>query len=517
MFSPAFSTFSRLLLLAALVAVPACNGSHDDATDVQWSSNNPSEPGAANWSTILVAGPDAIRVAAPPLDNSATTAEDMQEVRASLAALTPAQTSAVHKWDTNNPSEYWRDALDDVILTSGWGPPNASRAYALLGIAIHDATITAWNNQYFYKRRRPEQMDPAVHALVATPQHPAYPSDQAAVASAASRVMISLFPDKAAIFEALANEETESQVWGGLNQRADLAAGTDLGNRVADAILAVAASDRHVAEVYKDQDLDFLHPTPMTPARFTPFTPSATPYSDAITWDSLVARRGSTYDDATPWVEAKPLEPTAGSWKPLVLADADHFAIPPPPANSSPETTTCMQEIADYLNSRGDKGNFAGDYIIMKWANDQPGHWFLEALDLQIRSHDLSAPAAARATALMNDAIYEALLVSWNLKWDYLKPRPYHLDPAMKTVIPTPAHPSYPSGHATVGGAGIAVLRALFPENQSQYMGLLDEVNNARVWGGVHYRFDMTAGNQLGEDVTAEILARVHPDGTAGS
>ena len=86
--------------------------------------------------------------------------------------------------------------------------------------------------------------------------------------TAASRVLTELFPTKAALFESIANEQTESQIWGGLNQRADVDAGIALGNQVADSILAIAAQHvspqtdwGRVAELYGQ--LGELTPSPV--------------------------------------------------------------------------------------------------------------------------------------------------------------------------------------------------------------------------------------------------------------
>jgi hypothetical protein len=90
------------------------------------------------------------------------------------------------------------------------------------------------------------------------------------------------------------------------------------------------------------------------------------------------------------------------------------------------------------------------------------------------------------------------------------------IDMSGSAVILTPKHPSYPAGHGAITAAGVAVLRAFFPQDESEYDGMVEEVNNARVWAGMHFRGDMTAGNQVGDRVAAAILLAIHLDGSPG-
>jgi membrane-associated phospholipid phosphatase len=112
--------------------------------------------------------------------------------------------------------------------------------------------------------------------------------------------------------------------------------------------------------------------------------------------------------------------------------------------------------------------------------------------------------------------MYDAVLTTWHEKFRYLRPRPALLEPSLPTVILTPKHPSYPAGHGTYVAAADVVLRRFFPEDQSEYAYLVSEVNNARVWSGVHFREDMIAGNVIGQQVAEAVLQRVHLDGSPG-
>jgi hypothetical protein len=95
----------------------------------------------------------------------------------------------------------------------------------------------------------------------------------------------------------------------------------------------------------------------------------------------------------------------------------------------------------------------------------------------------------------------------------------------------SPLHPAYPSGHATYGGAGVTVLKAIFNEDFEipnplvanddgtallPYSGTLtvggelnklaSNVGYARDFTGVHWRTDGTEGQLLGEAVAIAFL-----------
>lgn len=112
--------------------------------------------------------------------------------------------------------------------------------------------------------------------------------------------------------------------------------------------------------------------------------------------------------------------------------------------------------------------------------------------------------------------MYDALLTTWHEKFRYLRPRPALLEAKLPTVILTPKHPSYPAGHGTYVAAGDTVLRRFFPEDELEYAFLVPEVNNARVWAGVHFRDDMLVANAIGRDAAAAVLEKVHLDGSPG-
>lgn len=153
----------------------------------------------------------------------------------------------------------------------------------------------------------------------------------------------------------------------------------------------------------------------------------------------------------------------------------------------------------------------------------------------------------ARALALINMAISDSLVASFFTKYHYNLWRPETAirlgdtdgnsktdpDPAFAPFIVTPCFPSYPSNHAGGSSGGAEMLRRLYgagghditlanpavPDvtlHYSTFKQITDDVDDARVYGGIHFRFDQEAGSRLGRDVATYVykhgLRPVHPD-----
>jgi hypothetical protein len=138
----------------------------------------------------------------------------------------------------------------------------------------------------------------------------------------------------------------------------------------------------------------------------------------------------------------------------------------------------------------------------------------------------------ARAFALLNMAISDGLVSSMETKYHYVFWRPYtairagdtdgnrKTDPdiAWTTFIPTPCFPSYPSAHASAsyagrmivekffgnGGHDITLAHPVIPDvilNYTKFSQITRDIDDARVYGGIHFRFDQEAGARQGRRV----------------
>jgi membrane-associated phospholipid phosphatase len=107
----------------------------------------------------------------------------------------------------------------------------------------------------------------------------------------------------------------------------------------------------------------------------------------------------------------------------------------------------------------------------------------------------------------MNAATMDATIGCWESKYYYLMLRPTQADPTITTVYPLPNHPSYPSGHSCVSAAAITVLSRYFPAHAGTLETGLAEAGMSRIYGGIHYRFDIEAGQALGRQTADWALA----------
>ena len=96
-------------------------------------------------------------------------------------------------------------------------------------------------------------------------------------------------------------------------------------------------------------------------------------------------------------------------------------------------------------------------------------------------------------------------------------------DSNWEALVFTPPFPAYPSGHASFGGAARAILEDEFGADghdielmnpampgvvlhYTSFKQITDEIDAARIFGGVHFRFDQEAGALLGKRVGEYVL-----------
>jgi PAP2 superfamily len=505
---------SMLVAACAFQTTAQAHGSHQPAKpSTTQAGGSAHDLDAADWQPILLAAPSAIEVPPPETARSKEVQIELSELRAALQSATPHQRALVKKWTTANQGKVWRAQLEEFNILNVAATPSALRLYAALQIAIADAEVAARNRQRAYHRPHPAQMDSNIQPLVTSLSPYAYPADLAAETGAAERILLFARPEAAGQINALADESIRALETSGLYLKSDCEAGRQLGRLVAEQVLSVLERDGRPNQLVFAKATPWEQPAaPETVRLGARFEPASSSYADSVKWTAPQSRQGVTYGDLPPWNQALPIDPTAGNWRPLILASADLFHAPTPPANSSAQTMRAMEEIVTALNNR----TCYTDFIVFKWANEQPGHWSAGIMDDLMDRYGWDAPKTARAEGILYAAMYDALLTTWHEKFRFLRPRPALLEAKLPTVILTPKHPSYPAGHGTYVAAADTVLRSFFPEDESDFAYLVPEVNNARVWAGVHFRDDMLVANVIGREAAAAVLEKVHLDGSAG-
>jgi hypothetical protein len=112
-----------------------------------------------------------------------------------------------------------------------------------------------------------------------------------------------------------------------------------------------------------------------------------------------------------------------------------------------------------------------------------------------------SAPRAARVLATLQAALNDCFVITWFLKYKLDVARPNQLDQNMSTVVCTPRHPTYPSGHSVVAGCAETILTYFFPAESERLHELAEECAISRYYGGVHFPVDNDEGLNLGRQI----------------
>lgn len=120
-----------------------------------------------------------------------------------------------------------------------------------------------------------------------------------------------------------------------------------------------------------------------------------------------------------------------------------------------------------------------------------------------INQNGLSEREATHVYALVSATIYDAMIGCWDAKETYWFIRPWQADPGINVLaaVGKPNHPSYPSGHSCVSASGAEVIGTFFPDQRAQLQAMVTEAGLSRMYGGIHYRFDIEAGQALGRNV----------------
>uniref|UniRef100_UPI003F71878E phosphatase PAP2 family protein n=1 Tax=Elioraea sp. TaxID=2185103 RepID=UPI003F71878E len=120
-------------------------------------------------------------------------------------------------------------------------------------------------------------------------------------------------------------------------------------------------------------------------------------------------------------------------------------------------------------------------------------------------------PRLAAIYAALTTAFYDSFVACWDAKYAYWHIRPAQLDPTITTVVPAPSHPSFPSAHSCMSTASGALLAALFPPDAPAMLEFVRQVGESRVAAGIHFRYDITASEEIGRRVAALTLAKLKP------
>lgn len=384
-----------------------------------------------------------------------------------------------------DPVLFWADMLATSLLPPAPGtpapfaPPLSTRAVAMVSVAVHDAvnaSLGGPNNSYLQG--------------VATQGG----NTRVAASVAAHDVLVALFPTKAADIDAALSQQLAQVPDGAAKSN-----GMVTGGAIAAAMLALRANDGFTASV------PFTPQPPGTPGHWQP-------------------QPGQNFAFTQ-----------LGQVDPWLIESGDQFRPGPPPALDSAEYAASFNQVKEI--GAVDSATRTADQTAAAqfWASQTPNPMLRLAIALA-EDRELSTLDNARLFALISTVTADAAIATWDAKlhYDYWRPitaiQDADLDGNPATtedegwapLIGNPPYPGYTSGLIAVVGAGALTMQELLgndfgfcfdnpggaPQRCWDNFGdLITELTLNRIWAGIHFDFDMTAGLALDRNILGFALA----------
>ena len=348
--------------------------------------------------------------------------------------------------------------------------PNA-RGLAMLHIAMFEA-VNAIDRRY-----APYKLNLAAERTT---------SKEAAAASAAYDILVALYPDQKADLDA-----TLAASLSGIAETEAKSKGIELGKKAAAGIIALRANDSSdKTENYRPYTMPGV------------YVPTATPIE-------------STSPALTPWV----------------MGTGSQFRPGPPPALSSETWTRDLNEIREIGSRNSSKRTAEQTNIGRFWFQTGPRTYNPIVKQIAM-ARKMDVVDCARLFALSSIAGVDAFIAVFDAKYTYNLWRPVtairNADLTSNAATPreeswmplgvTPMHPEYPCAHCIVAAAISAVLQSVAGDEVdaisltsptapgvtrkwTRLQDYSDEVSNARIYAGFHYRFSTEVGKDMGTKI----------------
>jgi len=373
----------------------------------------------------------------------------------------------------------WNRTLLVIVRTPGAQPAtiHPTRSFAVMHAAIYDAVnaIDGTHKPYLVRLS-------ASH----------FASQEAAAAAAAHEVLVNLYPNFQATLDAQFQQALAQLPNVGKPE------GISIGDTVADRILALRANDGSNAQpipyVFGNAPGDYQS----TPPNF-------------------------------------PKQPQFTHWSRVThfaLESADQFRPGGPPKLTSDRYSDAFDRVKS-LGIAGSTSATADEALTGRFWNGAIQNYWNEIAQTASLAHDLTTAENARLFALLNLSFADAVIAFYDAKYTYNFWRPVTAIRAADTdgnpdteadpnwlpeVGNTTPDPSYPGAHAAISAAGAEVLISFFHKDHfdfevtsevlpgvdrsfASFRAAAEEATMSRIFAGVHFLFDLTAGQRLGSDV----------------
>lgn len=387
----------------------------------------------------------------------------------------PVARSATHSAQAGDAVVEWNQHAVALTLrpTPALAPVQQTRVMAIFHLSVHDA-INGITGEY--------------ETYLSPPSPPQNASPVAAAIAAAHEALKNLFPGNDML---LADARANSLAAHGLSP-AD--PGIAFGSSAAAAILALRVND-HSSQ-----------------AQFDYNAPGA---GEPGVWVRLN--------------NAPALLPGWGNVTPFVLRSGSQFRPEAPPARNSEQYAKDYNEIKTIGVATGSSRSAEQSQIALFWRASPTAIWN-NVLTQLVLTRNLDLSEKARLFALFYLASADASIACWDAKYHYnfWRPQPAIVNGefdgndatvgngAWQPFVPTPPHPEYPSGHTVNSSAMAKILTSEFEDTPgvpivvtlsgitrewSSLSEVVEEVIDARVYSGIHFRTSDEVGARMGRQV----------------
>ncbi len=392
-----------------------------------------------------------------------------------FALLMPAQEAAAE-----DPVSEWNRIAVAQTLTAvpAQAPAQQTRTMAIVQVSVHDAISAITLAYRTYSSPEPVPSGAGVDA---------------AAIGAAHHALTALFPAQSSALDGMLTASLE------VHSVSAFDPGLAFGRSVAMAVLALRAGDNSAA------------------AQFDYIVPGA---GAAGVW----VRLGN----------APALLPGWGNVTPWVLRSGSQFRPDGPPALNTEQYAKDYEEVKAIGSTNSLVRTPEQTGIALFWRASPTAIWN-GALTQVLAGRTLDLSSKARAFALMYLAAADASIACWDAKYAYNYWRPFPAivagdvdgnsattgDSSWRPLLPTPPHPEYPSGHTANSGAMTTVMRLLFGDAPGVPIQLtfsnvtrqwltfdegMQEVVDARVYSGIHFRTAAEVGARVGRQVAHFVM-----------
>jgi hypothetical protein len=323
-------------------------------------------------------------------------------------------------------------------------------------------------------------------------------SQDAAAAAAAHQVLVALYPAFKATLDAQLQQSLAEILDGN-----DKAEGVRIGQAVADRILAVRSTDGSNA-----QPIPYVFGT--APGDYQSTPPNFPPQPQFTHWSRVT---------------------------PFALERASQFRPGPPPALTSDTYSDAFNQIKS-LGIANSTTATADEALTGRFWNGAIQNYWNEIAQTASVAHGLTTAQNARLFALLNLSLADDVIAFYDAKYTYNFWRPVTAiraadaginpetaaDPNwLPEVGKTAPDPSYPGAHAVISAAGAEVLISFFERDRfefnvtsevlpgversfTSFSAAAEEATLSRIFGGQHFRFDLTTGQRLGREIADFVL-----------